>query len=92
MLPPQRLPYRLAELVGEQRQLEEAITVAHRRIDATENDGDAGSADQRVRLTVLRQDLAQKQERLQETLFLQDGYYWVQQQMAPGRALPADAG
>lgn len=92
MLPPQRLPYRLAELVGEQRQLEEAITVAHRRIDATENDGDAGSADQRIRLTVLREDRAQKQERLREIVFLQDGYHWVQQQMAPGRALPADAG
>jgi hypothetical protein len=82
---PQRLPYRLAELLGEQRGLEEAITIAHRRIDDIELGPDPGGADNRVRLTVLRQDLSQKQERLREILFLQDGYRWLQQHMAPER-------
>ena len=83
---PGRLPYRVAELLGEQRSLEEAITIAHRRIDDVELGPDPGSAESRVQLAVLRQDLTQKQERLREILFLQDGYRWVQQQMAPGRA------
>jgi len=88
MTTPQRLPYRQAELAGEQRQLEEAIAVARRRIDEAEDGADSGSLENRVRLGVLRQDLSQKQERLQEILFLQDGYRWLQQQMAPDRALP----
>ena len=83
---PQRLPYRLAELLGEQRGLEEAITIAHRRIDDIELGPDPGGADNRVRLAVLRQDLSQKQERLREILFLQDGYRWLQQHLAPERA------
>jgi hypothetical protein len=83
---PQRLPYRFAELVGEQRQLEEAITLLHRRIDDVEFDADPGSYENRVRLGVLRQELAQKQERLREILFLQDGYRWLQQHMALDRA------
>ncbi len=83
---PQRLPYRFAELVGEQRQLEEAITLLHRRIDDVELDADPGSYENRVRLGVLRQELAQKQERLREILFLQDGYRWLQQHMALDRA------
>ncbi len=83
---PQRLPYRLAELLGEQRGLEEAITLAHRRIDDIELGPDPGSAESRVRLGVLREDLTQKQERLREILFLQDGYRWLQQHMAPDRA------
>jgi len=82
---PQRLPYRLAELLGEQRGLEEAITIAHRRIDDIELGPDPGGADNRVRLAVLRQDLSQKQERLREILFLQDGYRWLQQHLAPER-------
>lgn len=84
---PGRLPYRLAELAGEQRQLEESISLAHRRLDEIELGHDAGSAENRVRLGILRQDLAQKQERLREILYLQDGYYWLQQQMAPDRQL-----
>lgn len=80
---PQRLPFRIAELQGEQRQLEEAITIAHRRLDDVEMGPDPGSAENRIRLNLLRQDLTQKQERLREILFLQDGYRWVQQQMAP---------
>jgi len=83
---PQRLPFRLAELLGEQRGLEEAITIAHRRIDDVELGPDPGAAENRVRLAVLRQDLTQKQERLREILFLQDGYRWVQQHMAPDHA------
>jgi len=86
---PQRLPYRLAELLGEQRQLEEAITLVRRRMEDVEVASDAGSAENRVRLDVLRQDLTQKQERLREILFLQDGYRWLQQRMAPDRALTA---
>ena len=82
---PQRLPYRLAELLGEQRGLEEAITIAHRRIDDIEFGPDPGGAENRVRLAVLRQDLSQKQERLREILFLQDGYHWLQQRQAPER-------
>jgi len=83
---PQRLPFRLAELLGEQRGLEEAITIAHRRIDDVELGPDPGAAENRVRLAVLRQDLTQKQERLREILFLQDGYRWVQQHLAPDHA------
>lgn len=83
---PQRLPFRLAELLGEQRGLEEAITIAHRRIDDVELGPNPGAAENRVRLAVLRQDLTQKQERLREILFLQDGYRWVQQHMAPDHA------
>jgi len=86
---PQRLPYRLAELLGEQRQLEEAITLVRRRMEDVEVASDVGSAENRVRLDVLRQDLTQKQERLREILFLQDGYRWLQQRMAPDRALTA---
>jgi len=89
MATPQRLPYRQAELAGEQRQLEEAIAVARRRIAEAEDSADSGSMENRVRLGVLRQDLSQKQERLQEILFLQDGYRWLQQRMAPDRALTA---
>ncbi len=89
MATPQRLPYRQAELAGEQRQLEEAIAVAQRRIDEAEDSADSGSMESRVRLGVLRQDMSQKQERLQEILFLQDGYRWLQQRMAPDRALTA---
>lgn len=88
---PGRLPYRLAELVGEQRQLEESISLAHRRLDEIELGHDAGSTENRVRLGILRQDLAQKQERLREILYLQDGYYWLQQQMAPDRQLAEPA-
>lgn len=83
---PQRLPFRFAELVGEQRQLEEAITLLHRRIDDVELDVDPSSYENRVRLGVLRQELAQRQERLREILFLQDGYRWLQQHMALDRA------
>lgn len=84
---PRRLPFRMAELLGEQRQLEEALTLAHRRIDEVEVSDDPGSGEKRIRLSVLRDDLDQKQERLREILFLQDGYRWMQQQMAPDLAL-----
>jgi len=86
---PRRLPFRMAELLGEQRQLEEALTLAHRRIDEVEEGDDSGSGEKRIRLSILRDDLDQKQERLREILFLQDGYRWMQQQMAPDLSLAA---